>query len=718
MSITLATPLSDIKGIGPRFVQQFEKLDIRTVKDLLYHFPFRYMDFSKILSIADASEGTVATFQGVIEKVSISKTFRRKMWVVTARIVDETGKINAVWFNQKFLISTLKEGQSIQVAGRVFSNSPPAGRQGKKLYLSAPIFEIISSQGAVNRHTGRLVPVYPETKGVTSKLIRFGLSKVMPLIKDIPEFLPPSLLDLFGAPSLYESFLHIHYPRTMEETDAAQKRFSLQDLFLIQLLHQNERLKLSCQRAHSFTYDPNTIKEWMSKLPFELTLSQRRALYEILEDLKKPHPTHRLLQGDVGSGKTVVCALAARVVAQQKQQTAILTPTEVLAHQHYETFKKLFSFSGSPLIILATASRYALFMEDGLESDISKKQALEYILSGRAHIVIGTHAVIQKNVHFHSLAFVIIDEQHRFGVRQRAQLLSRTDADQGVFAAHLLSMSATPIPRTLAMTAYGDLDLSIISELPKGRKKIQTTIVSSAKRANMYDFIRGEIKKGRQAYVVCPRIEPADPDAPLSPRQISQLELRSVKEEYEKLHTKIFPDIRIALLHGKMKPQEKSDVMSQFKSGLIDILVSTSVIEVGVDVPNATIMLIEGSDRFGLSQLYQFRGRVGRGDAQSYCFLCTDIQSRTTTARLRALVHAKNGFELAELDLKMRGPGQFLGDIQTGLPDNAMKAIQNPELVRHAREQAKKILDEDPALKKYPYLAAYIKLFKQSVHLE
>lgn len=708
--ITLATPLSEIKGIGARFVEKFEKLEIRTVKDLLYHFPFRYMDFSKILPIADATEGIIATFHGVIEKVSISKTFRRKMWVVTVRIVDETGKMNAVWFNQKFLISTFKEGQSVHVAGRVLSD-------GKKLYLSAPVFEIISSQGELRRHTGRLVPVYPETKGVTSKLIRFGLSKVVPLIKELPEFLPDALLRSHALPSLYTAFFHIHYPTTLEEAGVAQKRFSLQDLFLLQLLHFHERHKRSCERAQSFIYDPTIIKQWLSELPFELTLSQKKALYEVLEDLKKSHPTHRLLQGDVGSGKTVVSALAARLVAKQKQQTVVLAPTEVLAQQHYETFKRFYS-NASLVIVLATASRYTWYMGEGLESVLTKKQALAHIQSGKAHIVIGTHAVIQKNVRFHSLSFVVIDEQHRFGVRQRAQLLSRTDADQGVFGAHLLSMSATPIPRTLALTAYGDLDLSIISELPKGRKKIETSIVPSTRRNAVYDFIRQEIQSGRQAYVVCPRIEPADPDIPLSPRQLFQLEVRSVKEEYEKLSKKIFPDLRVEMLHGRLKPVEKNQIMSRFKNGEIDVLVSTSVIEVGVDVPNATIMLIEGSDRFGLSQLYQFRGRVGRSEYRSYCFLCTDLQSKTTAARLRALVHAKNGFELAELDLKLRGPGQFLGDVQTGLPDVAMKAIQNPELVRTAREQAKKILEEDQMLQKYPYLSAYLKLFKQTVHLE
>lgn len=722
MDISLSTPLSDIKGIGTRFLEKFEKLEIRTVKDLLYHFPFRYMDFSKILPIAKATEGVVATFHGTIEKVSINRTFRRKLWVVTVRVADETGKINAVWFNQKFLISTFKEGQSINIAGRVLAERLPAGKQGKKMFLSAPVFEILSSQSTANRHTGRLVPVYPETKGVTSKLIRFALSNVIPLIKEIPEFLPKSLLDSHKLPTLYESFLHIHYPRTVEEAEQAQKRFALQDLFLLQLLHFSERAKLSKETATSFDYDPERIKGWLARLPFELTLSQKKALYEILEDLRKPHPTNRLLQGDVGSGKTVVSAIAARVVASHGQQTAVLAPTEVLAYQHYETFKKFYTAfengTEAPLIVLATASKYSLFAGDRLESDITKKQAAEYISSGKAKIVIGTHAVIQKKIHFHSLGFVIIDEQHRFGVRQRAELFSRKDDDEGVFMPHLLSMSATPIPRTLAMTAFGDLDLSIISELPKGRKKIETIIVSPAKRNETYEFMRKEIKKGRQAYVICPRIEPADPDIPLSPRQMSQLEIKSVKEEYEKLSKNIFPAFRIEMLHGKLKPAEKNGIMSEFKEGKIDILVSTSVVEVGVDVPNATSMLIEGSDRFGLSQLYQFRGRVGRGKEQSYCFLCSDIQSKTANTRLRALVNAGSGFELAEIDLKMRGPGQFLGNVQTGIPDVAMKAIQNPSFVLTAREQAQKLLKSDPELKSYPYLAAYLKLFKKSVHLE
>src|SRR3989344_1740338 len=425
MHVTLATPLADIKGIGARFLDSLDKLDIRTVKDLLYHFPFRYMDFSKILPIAGAEEGVVATFYGVIEKVSLSKTYRRKMWVVTARIVDETGKLNCVWFNQKFLISTFKEGQSIHVAGKVLHD-------GKKLYLASPIFEVVSSQGSMHRHTGRLVPVYPETKGVTSKLIRFALSKVMPLIQDIPEFLPESLLETYGLPPVYEAFLHIHYPSTIQEAESAQKRFLLQDLFLLQLLHFSERQKLSQEKAVPYPYDADIIKVWLSRLPFELTLSQKKALHEILEDLALDHPTQRLLQGDVGSGKTVVSAIAARVVAGHGHQTAILVPTEVLAHQHFDTFKKFYSTFEvePPLIILATASKYALFAGEGLESELSKKQALEHIASGQAKIVIGTHAGIQKHISFHRLGFLVIDEQHRWGGRQRAELLSRTEPDK------------------------------------------------------------------------------------------------------------------------------------------------------------------------------------------------------------------------------------------------------------------------------------------------
>jgi ATP-dependent DNA helicase RecG len=627
------------------------------------------------------------------------------MWIVEATISDDTGKIRAVWFNQKFLINTLTKDRSANFAGKVST-------EGKRLVLQSPVFEIISDQFQETRHTGRLVPIYSQTTGITSKMIRFVLSKVIPLFKDAPEFLPKEIAEKFGFPPLAKAFSQIHFPKTMEQAQEAERRFSFQDLFLLQLINASEHYSLSKQDAYACDYKSEFVKELFSYLPFELTLSQKKTLHEILEDLQKNHPTSRLLQGDVGSGKTIVAAIASLVAADNGKQAIFMAPTEILAKQHYETFKKHFEeFSGG--IALLTSGQSLAFFGDKLESQMPKKELVSQIKSGRIKIIIGTHAVIQKGVLFKNPALVIVDEQHRFGVRQRAQLVSQKD-----FLPHFLSMSATPIPRTLALTAFGDLDLSIISELPKDRKPIITKAISSTNRQKAYDFISQQIKSGRQAFVICPRIEPPDKDAPLTSRQLFQLEVKSVKQEHEKLSRKTFPNFQIAMLHGRMKSVEKQKIMQDFKDKKYDILVSTSVIEVGIDIPNATIIMIEGSEHFGLSQLYQFRGRVGRGQYQSFCFLFSDISSRSTNARMKALVSAKNGFQLAEIDLKLRGPGQFLGQEQAGMPDLAMKAIQNPELVKAARETAYKIVEKDPDLKEHPYLATYVKMFREQVHLE
>jgi ATP-dependent DNA helicase RecG len=858
--LSFSSQLTEIKGIGPNIALKLAKLKLHTVKDVLYYFPFRYLDFSKISKIADLEEGQVATIYGKIDKVSIYKTFHKKMWIVEATISDETGKVKAVWFNQKFLINTLKEGTFANFAGKPIL-------QGKHLTFQNPMFEMINDEFQEARHTGRLVPVYPQTEGVTSKMIRYVVSKILPDFADSVEFLPENVVKEFDFPSLSDSFAHIHYPDTIEQAQEAEKRFSFQDLFLLQLINASEREHLSKQDAYACDYTPEYIKELFLYVPFELTLAQKKALHEILEDLKKPHPTSRLLQGDVGSGKTIVAAIASLVVANNGKQTVLMAPTEVLARQHYETFKKYFEeFSDG--IALLTSAQALSFYGDGLETETSKKELVSQIKSGKIKIIIGTHSVIQRGVEFKNPALVVIDEQHRFGVNQRALLVhgspqiktqinadvkikkpdlvyaeltykirgalfniynqlgpghkeviyhkalleelqiksinsdneklipvkynnkkvgaykpdivvdnkiiielkalpfigniekkqvwnylkgseyklallvnfgnknldiqrivydknyenpSKSEFNQSkseLVLPHLLSMSATPIPRTLAMTAFGDLDLSIINELPKNRKPIITKAITAVNRQKAYDFVTQQIKLGRQAFVICPRIEPPDPEAPLTSRQLFNLEVKSVKEETEKLSKKIFPDFKIASLHGKMKSAEKQKIMQDFKDKKFDILVSTSVIEVGIDIPNATVMLIEGSEYFGLSQLYQFRGRVGRGEHQSYCFLFSDINSKSTAIRMKALVNAKNGFELAEIDLKLRGPGQFLGQEQSGLPDLAMKAIQNPQLVQATRDSAYEIIKSDPELKNHPYLATYVKMFAEQVHLE
>jgi len=702
----LSQQLTDISGVGASLAQKLSKLDILTVKDILYHFPFRYQDFSVISPIADVREGDTATVFGLIEKVSVRRTWKRKMWLVEITITDETGSLRAVWFNQKYLAAVFKEGMGINLAGTILTD-------GKKMYLSNPVYEIISKSLEHTRHTGRIVPVYPETRGITSKAIRLVLSKIIDRLDEVDEFLPETIIQKYNLPHLAHAFRSIHFPSSLEDADHALNRFAFQDLFLLQLLKTSHKYEQKKHRAHAIKQDKTYTKKLIENIPFSLTEAQTKTLEEIFNDLSNPHPTSRLLQGDVGSGKTVVAALAALLVAHRGYQSVFMAPTEVLAWQHYRAFSSLFGTLDHGVALL-TSSQSRLTFGDNLETTLSKKELLEKIKSGSVSIIIGTQSVIQKNVSFKDAALVIIDEQHRFGVRQRATL---SDTMHGAFP-HLLSMSATPIPRTLALTVFGDLELSVIDELPKNRKKIITKIVTPSQRQHAYRFVDEQIDAGRQCFVICPRIEPPDPEQPLTPRQKTMLEVRSVTEEYEKLSKHIFPSRQVAMLHGRLKAKEKTAIMERFKNKEFDILVSTSVVEVGVDIPNASIMLIEGSEFFGLAQLYQFRGRVGRGEHQSYCFLFTDSRSALTKERLNALITAKNGFELAEIDLRLRGPGQFLGHEQTGIPDLAMKSLQNPNLVTNARKEAILLLEKNPSLEEHPYLATYLQLFGQQIHEE
>ncbi len=754
--IDLATLLAEIHGIGPRFVARLSGLKIKTVGDLLRHLPSRYEDFSQIYRIAELEPGQVATIQGTIESIDTRRSWRRGMMITEATIADETGTIRAVWFNQPYLKNLLRPGRLANFSGKVTVSDD-------ELSLSHPTHELLSSHDVQEtRHTGRLVPIYPETRGLTSKGIRFLVQPLLKATAFPPEWIPEEVLAARHFPPLQEAFRAVHFPRQIEDAERARERFAFEELFLLQLAHLEAKLAAARDKAPAIPADLDEVRRMIAALPFSLTISQKKSLWEILQDLARPHPMHRLLQGDVGSGKTVVAALAAVVASAAGYQTAFMAPTEVLAAQHYATMKKLFtaiSPTHQPAIGLLTSAQAKLFYENDVEADVSKKECAKKIMSGEIAITIGTHALLQKTVQFKNLAFVIVDEQHRFGVRQRAQLAARTTTEtiiespsksassprKSVSVPHLLSMSATPIPRTLTLALFGDLDISAITELPPGRTAITTKVVAPADRPKAYTFIRKEVKKGRQAFVICPRIQ-AQTEAERTQtnadavqyqsayRQRMSLvltEVKAVKEEYEKLSKTIFPDLRVGMLHGQMpakakkrkedftpKTQAKEEVMRAFHEKKIDVLVSTSVVEVGVDIPNATVMMIEGADRFGLAQLYQFRGRVGRGAHQSYCFLFTDATSKTTFARLHAVRDAKNGFELAEIDLKLRGPGEFLGEKQTGLPDIAMQGLTDPLLMKSSRDAAVAILEKDPALRHHAPLAAKLAEFKKRIHPE
>ncbi|KKR88951.1 MAG: ATP-dependent DNA helicase [Candidatus Wolfebacteria bacterium GW2011_GWA2_42_10] len=723
--IKLETPLEKIKGIGPKFLVKLKHFNIATVKDLLWHFPNRYEDFSNIFKIVDLQINQHATVRGEIQSIKMRRTWKRKMFIIEALISDDTGSIRAIWFNQKFLIMMLKKGKMVNLAGKV-AEAPKGG-----LIMNHPIHEIITSskENGDLRHTGRVVPIYPETKGITSKGIRYLLKPLLDKIGKIEESLPEEILKKYGVLGIDKAIKLVHFPEKIDDAILAKKRFAFEDLFFLSLANIRQRIKLDKEKAYSSDFELDDIKELLAKLPFELTFSQKKSLWEILQDIKKSHPMNRLLQGDVGSGKTIVAVLTALVLAKDGKQSAFMAPTEVLARQHFETFKKFFADfdKGAGLM---TGSMAKVFYGDGLENDFKKNDLTKKVGNNEIKIVFGTHALIQKYVKFSDLALVIIDEQHRFGVRQRAELFKNHGAKE--MLPHLLSMSATPIPRTLTLAVFGDLDLSIIDELPKNRKAIITKIVDPKNRDKAYAFIRGQVKKGRQVFVICPRIEPTSESQEIENQNTTESikksffhnwdNVKMVKEEYEKLSKKVFPDLRVLMLHGKMKAKEKNETMTRFNNRETDILVSTSVIEVGVDVPNATIMMIEDADKFGLAQLYQFRGRVGRGEHQSFCFLLTESSSKITHERLKSLIDAKNGFELAEKDLAIRGPGEFLGTsagwAQTGVPDMAMKAIKNPTLVKDSRKAAEELLSNDSELERYPIVRKRLESFQEEIHLE
>ncbi|MDO8582591.1 MAG: ATP-dependent DNA helicase RecG [bacterium] len=708
--LTLNTELAHIQGINKRLQDGLKKLGLVTVRDLVLHLPNRYDDFSNAATIADLAVGQIASVRARVSKIEMRRSFRRNMAIVEAVLEDRTGSVRAVWFNQPYILRSLPVGTVGNFAGKATVS------QGA-LYLSNPVYE---PSYAETKHTEGLVPVYPETKGMTSRGIRYLMRPILDALKDIPECVPQDTCKKLGLPTFLEALRMVHTPQSAEAAEPAKKRIALEDLFLLQLVNLQAKMKLAQEPAHPVPWTDAERDALLAELPFALTGSQRSSLDEILEDLRRPHPMNRLLQGDVGSGKTVVIAVAALLAARHGFQTAILAPTETLARQHYRTLEKTFNRivnDWSLNFALMTAAESRASYGEGLETALPKARVVSRIADGHLKIIVGTHALIQKGVTFPRLALVAVDEQHRFGVEQRAALTK--SAGHGARALpHFLSMSATPIPRTLSLTIFGDLDLSIIDELPSGRKPIITKVVASTDRPKAHAFIRQEIKKGRQAFVICPRIEEAeDADEPTAiPNPWS--DVKAVTQEYEKLAKEIFPDLKVAMLHGKMKSAEKASVMEAFTKNKTNILVATSVIEVGVDVPNATIMAIEDADRFGLAQLYQFRGRVGRSTHQSACLLFTANKSAVSRERLKALTTAKNGFELAEKDLAMRGPGEFLGRTQTGMPDIAMNALNDMELVKAARTAASDVLKKDKDLKQNPHLEERLSAFRKAVHLE
>jgi len=691
----LQTPLSQISFIEKNYLKKLEKLGIGNVRDFLHYFPARYDDFSKTKKIGELKLNEVATIEGRIKSIKNIRTWRKKFTLTEALVEDSSSSLRIVWFNQPYLGKNIKEEADYRFSGKLNSDS-------HGIYLSNPSYE---TAGRVPTNTGRLVPVYPETRGITSRWLRWKISQLLKnYLHEIPEIVPSAILKRQKLIGAQEATKELHFPSSIEKTKEAQKKIAFEEMFLIQLNAIRARKNWEDSKAMEIKFDEKLIKKFVGSLPFKLTDAQKKSSFQILKDLEKNFPMNRLLEGDVGSGKTVVAAIAALEAMMAGYQTAILAPTEVLARQHFETFGKVLK-GFSQKIGLLTSSESRTFWKKN-----TRKNFLGKIRRGEIKILIGTHALIQKSVEFHKLALVIIDEQHRFGVNQRAYLQKQAaEMKDGLAKSvpHLLSMTATPIPRTLALAFFGNLDISLLDEMPRGRKKIITEIIAPANREKVYDFIRQEIKSGRQAFFIFPLIEESE-----------KIEGKSAKVEHKNLSEKIFPDLRIGLLHGRMKPKEKEEVMSDFKDKKLDILVSTSVIEVGVDVPNATIMIIEGSERFGLAQLHQFRGRVGRSIHQSHCFLFTDSNSKNTSERLKALVDSEDGFKLAEYDLEIRGPGQFLGTRQSGVADSAMQYLGNIKLIQQARIEAQSVFALDPKLEKFPALKEALEEMDKNIHLE
>ncbi|HOK17371.1 MAG TPA: ATP-dependent DNA helicase RecG [Candidatus Paceibacterota bacterium] len=700
----LSDRVSKLKGVGPRYLKYLEKLNINTIKDLLWYFPFRYEDFSQIKKIDELKEGETVTIYGTISKISLRKSFRKKMFIIEAIVSDGSSTIKAIWFNQPYLLKTLKVNTTVSLSSKV-------KKQGKKLVLVSPAYEIISQQPLDKnffdnlKHTARLVPIYPETKGLTSRGLRYLISQALKSVALPSEYLPFSILKKYQLLPLKIALEQIHFPDTLTLAQKAKERFVFESLFLSQLY----LLKLKKQTLNldypKINLDVELLKSFVSSLPFSLTQDQKKTLWEISKNLNQS-PMNRLLEGEVGSGKTLVAIGASLLVYKSDWQVAYLAPTEILAMQVYEKYKSFLS-PFKVRIALLTSSGAKIF-DDGLEGKISKKGLLRIISSSLPIIVIGTHALIQKNIVFEKLGLVIIDEQHRFGVEQRKKIIKETKTKK---IPHVLSMTATPIPRTLALAFYGDLDLSIIRELPQERKKIITKLVLPEEREKVYQFIRNEVLKGRQVFVICPRIEETEvePEKIVAYDLLTYIEklnyeVKAVKKEYQKLKEEIFPDLKVEMLHGKMKSSEKEEIMKKFRNNEINILVSTSVVEVGIDILNATIMMIEGAEHFGLAQLHQFRGRVGRFKYQSYCFLFTENLSKSNISRLKSLEKYDDGFKLAEIDLSLRGPGQFLGTKQSGIPDLVMHSLIKKELMENVYQEAKKILETDSTLKKWPLL--------------
>lgn len=656
----LTNEVTNLPFVGPAYERRLEKLGILTIEDLLLHIPNRYEDFRNTQKIRDVRVGETVTIKGTVASMKNIYTKSRKV-MQEAVVNDGTGSLSVVWFNQPYLVKSIYEEDILALSGKV-------GFWGRRVALTSPMYEKLGEGRLV--HTGRLVPIYPQTAGISSKWLRRQIKNANEKVK-IPDFLPKELLKKENFISYKSAIKKAHFPKTMKEASEARRRLAFNELLDFQI-KSVQRKKEWQENTPSATLEVKTskINSFIKGLPFKLTGAQKKVVGEILSDFSKSYPMNRLLEGDVGSGKTVVGAIGAFSCFLNERKTLFMVPTQILAEQHFKTLKELFKGKKVGLALLTSGVK-----KGNLKS---------------ADIIIGTHSLIHSKMDLKDVGLVVIDEQQRFGVEQRRHLVKKT---KGVrVAPHVLTMTATPIPRTIALTAYGDLALSTLDELPKGRKRIVTWLVPNRKREAGYKWMEKDIKKRKvQAFVVCPLIEESDKE--------SMEQVKAAKGVFEELKT-LLPSLRIGLLHGKVKAQEKTKIINSFESKKLDILVSTPIVEVGVDIANAAFMVIEGAERFGLAQLHQLRGRVGRGRKKSYCLLFTKSKGEKVEARLSAMQRGLSGFELSELDLKLRGPGEFFGTAQSGFPELKIASWADFGLIKKARKIAENMFDNPENFKK------------------
>lgn len=672
--MNLATALDQIKGVGPKTADQLRAAGLATVGDLLTFLPRKHEDFTNVTSIADLKPGTV-TIRARCEKIS-TRPVRRGLRLTTAVLADDTGKLNAVWFNQPYRVQQLSGTDDEFYFSGVFEYNYG------KYQLTAPSAEIAKEMPV---QAERLLPVYHAIHGLKSLTVRKVLEQLRPLMSVLPETLPESIVQREHFMSRAAAISTMHFPKELSEVVAARERLAFEELFQLLLASQLNKLENQKLQGFAIPFESETIKQFVQQLPFSLTDAQRRAAWDILQDFESSTPMNRLLQGDVGSGKTVVAGMAARQAASHGYQTALLAPTEILAIQHAKTLDDLLSPFGVTVGLLT-----------GHVKGAARKELYARIESGDVDVVVGTHAIIQEKVIFHNLGFVVIDEQHRFGVDQRQKLLNKS----GILP-HLLAMTATPIPRSLALTVYGELDVSVLNQRPKGRLPIKTQIISPVSRPKAYEAIDKQIAEGHQAYVICSLIA-----------ESSENDRKSVEAEYKRLKNSIFGHRSIGLLHGKMKPSEKEQVMQEFKDKKYDILVSTTVVEVGVDVPNATVIMIEDAEQFGLAQLHQLRGRVGRNELQSYCYLMMGTTNKPSE-RLRELEKSNDGFYLAEVDMTLRGPGEIYGKRQSGALNLQIATLADTELIARAQKAAKWFIESGEGITTYKELNSQVRHYQR-----